>query len=330
MSEGSSSFPYGKMTNEEASEFVRLAREGHFDDDTTDQEMHQVATHVGRAFLSFLFEALGKLGILESLATSGPRYGIPFLHSGEDVRSEAFLQKMWNERAKDWAIVESPHTYAVTMATFMRFLRFNEVTGKETIVSLGAGPGLYEAYLSLMFKANPFPYQATIYTVDSAKQMTLRSKEIIKKMGITGVKPLTASMTALPFPDGTIDQIICNNALQWVPDWKKAVVEMSRIINPKSLGCIYIIINNHPMRLRLDSDEVVVTDFTREDLLDELERNRFRIDRYRTIMGQAGSGQFGGAVNRTFIAAQYQAQGELRSWREVNPGIAFKKFNFAQ
>ena len=233
------------------------------------------------------------------------------------------LKNTWNKRAKAWGWIESPTNYFATFSTLLQYMETDRnPRKKEKIVSLGSGPGLYEAYLMYLLSKN----NLEMYCVDFAKEMTLINKKVIKNFRdekgrmVPNVKPVTGDMTNLEFPDRFFDQIICNNSVQWSPDWKKAVSEMRRVINPEGLGLLYIFINRHPMKIiREDTKEVLLSigDIDEVELLDTLEANHFEIEFTRQYQTAKGLGQMGGISDRMFVKARLSKDGMVRSWREA-------------
>jgi malonyl-CoA O-methyltransferase len=49
---------------------------------------------------------------------------------------------------------------------------------------------------------------------------------------------INGSVDALPFTDNTFDVVFSSLVLQWVPDWKKAMEEMQRVLKPGGLLAI--------------------------------------------------------------------------------------------
>lgn len=263
-------------------------------------------------FLLTAFDAMGTSGFPE-------QHEATHLLSSDGLSNpDAFCREIWNRQAAQWPMTESPANYAVTIDTYAKYIRFDPSKKQETIVSLGAGPGLYEAFMRTLFSKPASNHDIKIYCVDYAKEMTAWNKEMLKRTGIKGVHPVTGDMMALEFPDQSINQVICNNALQWVSDWKKALSEMVRIISHKGRRRIYLIINLHPMVVRDVDENVILTlgDFNLEQILDELETLHCDINNIRNFSGRQGVGQLGGILNRAFIEAEFQPEGCKRQWRD--------------
>ncbi len=267
-------------------------------------------------FIEFLTSAFDLMNVS---ATADLRDATHMLPTDYLSNPDAFCKHIWNRQAIDWPMIESPANYAMTIDTYATYIRFDG-SKKQTIVSLGAGPGLYEAFMRTLFSPPVSNYNIKIYCVDYAQKMTAWNKEMLKRTRITGVHPVTDDMMSLTFPDQSVDQVICNNALQWVSDWKKALSEMVRIIRHNGRRRLYLIINLHSMVVRDAEGSVILTlgDFTLEQILDELEAQNCDINNIRNIVGRQGVGQMGGTVDRAFIEAEFQPQGCTRRWRDFN------------
>lgn len=264
--------------------------------------------------MEFLLSAFDAMGTSSAL----PRDGIHDVLSDTLSNPDVFCREIWNRQAMQWPMTESPANYGITIDTYVKYIRFDPTKKRETIVSLGAGPGLYEAFMGMLFSKQLSDHTIKIYCVDYAHKMTLWNKEMLKRMGINGVHPVTGDMMALTFPDQSVDHVICNNALQWVSDWKKALSEMVRIIRHDGMRRIYIVINLHPMVVRDTNENIILTlgDFTLEQILDQLETLNCDINNIRHMAGRKGIGQHGGILNRVFIEAEFQVEGCKRRWKD--------------
>ncbi|MBI2011384.1 class I SAM-dependent methyltransferase [Candidatus Daviesbacteria bacterium] len=232
-----------------------------------------------------------------------------------------FLLNVWNLRAGQWARIESRATYSLTMESLLYHMRFQSATKPERWASLGAGPGLYEAYLGVFFQEQ-HGGRVRITCVDYAPEMTTFNKKVIAAAGVErNIEAKTGDMTSLRYPNGTFDQIICNNSLQWVPEWQRAISEMARVINPNGLGRLYLVIHNNPMTIKkVETGETIeIGDVNSGDVLDTLEANRFAIVSARQFVTPLGIGQLGRMTDRLMIIAEHTPRGRFESWRDSIP-----------
>lgn len=320
-------FDFGGCSPADIERVAAEIRNQGFARSTADSEAIQAANDIGRGFIQFLKSVFEHLGLLHgSISAANPfapvqaddRYGT----SPDDLMKSA-----WNNRAHDWGVIESPTNYLITMQTLMEFMH---ISGKpETILSLGSGPGFYETYLAYLLQLNRNS-MIRLVALDYAKEMTRRHREVLDAMfladprngqirKIKGVEPVTGNMTNLNFPNGSVDQIICNNSLQWVTNWKGAISEMARVVNPRGLGWLYLFVHTHPMAVYDAEGQPVFSfgDIQIPDLLDALEAKRFSVYNMRQIAGSPGTGQAGLQTNRVFIQARFIAYDPIRSWRDA-------------
>lgn len=292
-----------------------------------DQTERDTATSIGQQFVMFVREALTRLGLLGPVGEYMQRLGVE-VSVPEGAAPGEVMQKLWDNRAHDWAVVESPANYLMTMRTLLEFFKLNNKVRKERIVSLGCGPGLYEIFLAHLFhRTFGKAKEVRIVCTDFSPEMTNQQRRVLDLSAelfgqrVMNVRTVTENMMRLSFPSGTVDQIICVNSLQWVPDWQQVLEEMRRVLNPKSLGWVYLLVHLHPMSVFLPSGETLFKfgDFTIPELLDALEARHFQIHSTRQIQGRAGTGQAGLPTQRYFVLARYCHRGVgLKKWREAN------------
>lgn len=319
---------FGNLTPEDVQRILREYEERGYKRFSLDEETLKGAGSVAGGFLLFVRSVLEGLGVLETAQIFGLPIGAT-MEFRTDEPLESMMRKLWNARAKNWTIVESPLNYAVTFQTIFEFFKVNDQQKKETILSLGSGPGLYETYLGALLATLPRP-KVKIYCADFAREMTACHRKILAQSTtregerVRNVQPLTDDMLHLQFGKESVDQVICNNALQWATDWRKAIAEMARVMRPQGLGRIYLFVHPHPMAV-FDLQGNRVAEFGKfelPELLDELEAHRFVIDYIRHIAGRTGTGQAGLPTRRVFILARFQATGERRHWREAQAATA--------
>ncbi|MDZ4296071.1 MAG: class I SAM-dependent methyltransferase [Patescibacteria group bacterium] len=323
---------FGEVTREAVERVAQeFARRGYEKLEINDED-YAAASGVGRQFLRFLAQVFEAMGLIDRLGVAHPRIAVN-IKTSEGQAQDELLRRLWNRRAHDWAVVETASTYAITFQTLLEFLKANDRKPHETITSLGSGPGLYETYLGVLLCQVPQAKGVRIVAVDFAREMTGRHREILKHLRlsdgsrITNVEPRTGDMLRLPFKDASIDQVICNNALQWTINWRKAIAEMERVMNPEGLGYLYLFVHAHPMVVHMpEGSFITLGEFTAPELLDELERRRFQILNTRQMSGRLGTGQAGGRLNRLFVRAQFQEHGKLHSWREAKMSAAIRGF----
>jgi SAM-dependent methyltransferase len=248
----------------------------------------------------------------------------PFPKKPDDYTDrETFLRDGWNHSAKFWPVIERPFNYLFTMASLMSFMPLRDKAA--TILSLGSGPGLYETYMAHVAR-NILEVPVRFLCVDYADEMVAMHRRVLEAfVEITGtpldnITAQTGDITGLvDIPDQSIDQVLCNNTLQWASDWKRVLDEIVRVLNPEGPREICLFVHRRPMVVCNQKMEPL---FERgairiPELLDELEAREIRIDTLVQGIGPDGSGQMGASVDRVFILACYEPGRQKKSWRET-------------
>lgn len=324
-------FDFGDLRPEDVARVARELDKRGFQKLEIPAETLEGASDIARAFCSFVREGLLHLGLIDRAGKSRARLGVE-AEVPNDLRGAAFQEYLWNLRAEDWAAVESPLTYAITVETLLEHFQFDRRRKRQVFLSLGSGPGLYETFLAGLFAQALPERRVRFLCVDVAAEMTRMHRKILGMLRtpegqpIRNVEPITDDMTHLWLDAGTVDQILCNNSLQWVEDWPTAIREMARVIRPEGLRRLYLFVHLHPMVARTSDGRTLHRsgDFTIPELLDELERCRFRPLHLRQIAGAKGSGQAGGGIQRVFVLAEHITAGAFPSWREATISSALR------
>lgn len=240
---------------------------------------------------------------------------------------EAIFKDGWSVMASIWAGVESIPAYLITMRTILEhFEKMDIPKGRKfRILSLGSGPALYETFLAYWFREQG--YSLAVYPLDYAVQMVEFQRKILcskdlriggKKLGFLkdDVIPTEGDMTDLSRFRGKIDVIICNNSLQWVADWQKAVLEMGLSMSPEGAKRAFMFIHPHAMRIRVGDMVLKREIVTYEALLDAMEGSHFSPLFQRYMNAGPGSGQSDREFLRMHIDLKFLPAGVERSWRK--------------
>ncbi len=227
---------------------------------------------------------------------------------GESVN----LRQGWEKAGQVWPAIESPDNYFVTMYTLLENLEVSR--SKETWLSIGAGPALYEIWLSKIaqmdFLASDFSHRMC----KSAK-MIFDGTKVLSGSAARGGKILPAAMDMefLGAKDNSFDQIIFINALHWAPNWRQVIKEMRRVIKTGGLGFVYLVVSGAPVIEGPDGVKQTVSDISQELVFDELEKNQFEISFSRVMLVKEG--QLGKTAKRYFIKARLNLE-NFSTWRE--------------
>lgn len=233
---------------------------------------------------------------------------------------EQFLKDGWRAQADHWALIETLQTYYLTMLTLFEKLVIPE-DRHLMITSLGSGPGLYETFLAKWMNRHGIGGQITC--VDFAAEMTEVQKFVISRVSppLRNIDVITADMSRIPLPSRSQDAIFCNNSLQWCMNWRKAIKQMARVLNPERPAWAYIVVHLHKQAMMLKTatgeSPIDMPTILVPDIMDELEKNRFSIMNSRQIQGALGTGQAGSTVERAFMKVEFTPQGLRHRWRNA-------------
>ena len=277
-------------------------------------------------FLNFILDSHALMGQAEYYGKDSRELArVEFYPNNSTNLSDEIITASWGQLANKWAVLETPANYGLTMGTILEFLRSNDRLRRderETYVSLGAGPGLYELYLAQLCEKIPECHKLRFICVDAAPEMTSYTNKLIEKLRVASrvrlrnICAITANMTALPFADHSVSQFLVNNNLGWVPDWQQVIREITRVITPDRMGYASFFVHPHPMMLRDQEGKPIhqLNSMRSTDLMDYLEENGCSIEFTRLFAGQ-GTGQAGHDTNRIFIKGRFISENP-GSWRE--------------
>lgn len=316
-------FDFGDFSDDAVKKVLQDFTERGYASLEVNEEERNGCLHIAQQFVLFVATVLRQRGLMDEGGVVRARAAAEIDISVVEKTSPGdMLRALWSDRAIDWAAVETPQNYLITMQTLLENLRGSGRRSGEHFLSLGSGPGLYETFLAYLCDSVPPLRNVRVTCVDFAEEITHWHQELLKGVRLPHgrVIPVTDDMTRLhTIHTNSIDQIICNNALQWVPQWQDAIAEMARVMRPAGLGWLYLFVHLHPMSVFTGTGERLfrLGDFTVPEVLDALEAHKFQIENMRQIAGRKGIGQGGGTVERIFIRARYRARGIEQNWRNA-------------
>ena len=125
------------------------------------------------------------------------------------------------------------------------------------------------------------PYVRHVTGIDVTPEMLEEARRLQAANGIANVEFRTASADDLPFGDGAFDIVTCRRAAHHIPDMRRALAEMKRVLKPGG-------------RLVIDDRSVPEDDFidptmNRLDLLhDESHVREYRPSEWRAMLRETG------------------------------------------
>lgn len=116
----------------------------------------------------------------------------------------------------------------------LTLLRYLDIKEGDTILDCGCGEGFYTMILSEL-------YNCSVYAVDYDEELVETAKKRI------GARPnivfQKGDISHFSFPDNTFDKIILTEVLEHIPDDKRAIGEIYRVL--KKGGVVGITVPNH-------------------------------------------------------------------------------------
>jgi ubiquinone/menaquinone biosynthesis C-methylase UbiE len=152
----------------------------------------------------------------------------------------------------------------------------------STVLDVGTGTGVL-----IPFLAEAVGPSGTVVAVDFAAEMLAVAR---KKYPWPNVQYCEAEVTALPFPDETFEEVICNSAFPHFTDHRQAAKEMARVL--KTGGRITVChphSRNYVNNLHRSIGGVVGNDLLPDD---ETMRAIFSAAGFRDIVIADGAGRY--------------------------------------
>ncbi len=145
--------------------------------------------------------------------------------------------------------------------------RAGAVRPGDRVLDIGAGAG-NDALIARRL-ASP---GGRVIALDLTAGMTRRLSDAIRRASIDDLDIVQGSAEQLPLPDGCVDSITSNGALNLVPDKRRAVAEMFRVLRPGGRLQLADVVIHRPVSVDCHEDprlwvECVVGATVKEDLL---------------------------------------------------------------
>ncbi|HEX9686514.1 MAG TPA: methyltransferase domain-containing protein [Burkholderiales bacterium] len=145
--------------------------------------------------------------------------------------------------------------------------RAEVIRAGDTVLDIGAGAGTDTLIAARL--AGP---RGRIFALDITPAMARRLRELVTRHGIANVEVIEGNAEEIPLPAASIDVVTSNGMLNLVPDKRKAVAEIFRVLRPGGHVQIADIVIRRPVTLDCATDpklwaECVVGASIHEDYL---------------------------------------------------------------
>lgn len=200
----------------------------------------------------------------------------------------------------------------------------------ETVLDIGAGAGAD----SLMAAQQVGP-DGRVLALDLTEAMTRKLRQAVAQAAAENLDVLQASAERLPLADACVDLVISNGVLNLVPDKRRAVAEMFRVLRPGGRVQIADVVIHRPVTVDCSEDprlwaECVVGATVEDDLLALFRDAGFedvRIVRRHDYFAHSPSAQtreiaagFGARSVELAMRRGTQAPSRIRQWwQRFNP-----------
>lgn len=106
-------------------------------------------------------------------------------------------------------------------------ISFLDPKANELILDVGCGNA--RDLVSVMING------ARVIGVDISPKMIEEARRILESHALTGYELRVANATNLPFPEAHFDKVIASEVIEHIPDWKKSLFEMHRVLKSKGV-----------------------------------------------------------------------------------------------
>jgi SAM-dependent methyltransferase len=97
----------------------------------------------------------------------------------------------------------------------------------DTVLDIGAGAGT-----DTLIAARLVGPAGRVFALDITPAMVRKLRELAARLGIGNVEVIEGNADEIPLPDATVDVVTSNGMLNLVPDKRKAVAEIFRVLRP--------------------------------------------------------------------------------------------------
>lgn len=114
----------------------------------------------------------------------------------------------------------------------------------DKVLDIGAGSGTDTLIASTLVGE-----EGRVWALDITPAMLAKLRGTIDAAGITNVEVIEGDAERIPLPDNSVDVVTSNGALNLVPDKRRALAEIFRVLRPEGRGQIADIVISKPVPL---------------------------------------------------------------------------------
>jgi len=105
--------------------------------------------------------------------------------------------------------------------------RASVIHAGDTVLDIGAGAGT-----DTLIAARLVGSTGKVFALDITPAMARKLRELVVRRGIANVEVIEGNAEDIPLPDASVDVVTSNGMLNLVPDKRKAVAEIFRVLRP--------------------------------------------------------------------------------------------------
>lgn len=119
----------------------------------------------------------------------------------------------------------------------------------DAVLDVGSGSGT-----DTLIAARMVGPAGKVFALDMTPAMVRKLRGLVEELGVPNVEVIEGSAEAIPLPDASVDVVTSNGMLNLVPDKRRAIAEICRVLKPGGRVQVADIVIRRPVTLDCKSD----------------------------------------------------------------------------